>query len=216
MLTYVIMCTVYCTMYLLTVDHRYIPWQCSVWMNGHISCYPRRRAGSEEVYVARQEEVREQEARQRLQHEEDELVRREIQIMAQAKTTFYLSLLLCPWSFWHRNSFGFFPFSRQQRLWMSSSLKNELFRHRRVRSLEMDIQYEDRVTAEIENFLREQLVMMCVIITLETWALLTELGARQRVKASATTKTFCTLVNFRLWFLQRISLVCIGLQGPST
>ena len=110
----------------------------------------------------------------------------------------------------------FFPFSRQQRLWMSSSLKNELFRHRRVRSLEMDIQYEDRVTAEIENFLREQLVMMCVIITLETWALLTELGARQRVKASATTKTFCTFVNFRLWFLQRISLVCIGLQGPST
>ena len=110
----------------------------------------------------------------------------------------------------------FYPFSRQQRLWMSSSLKNELFRHRRVRSLEMDIQYEDRVTAEIENFLREQLVMMCVIITLETWALLTELGARQRVKASATTKTFCTLVNFRLWFLQRISLVCIDLQGPST
>ena len=86
-------------MYLLTVNHRYIPWQCSVWMNGYISCYPRRRAGSEEVYVARQEEVREQEARQRLQHEEDELVRREIQIMAQAKTTFYLSLLLCPWSF---------------------------------------------------------------------------------------------------------------------
>ena len=109
MLTYVIMCTVYCTMYLLTVNHRYIPWQCSVWMNGHISCYPRRRAGSEEVYVARQEEVREQEARQRLQHEEDELVRREIQIMAQAKTTFYLSLLQCPWSFWHRNSFFHFP-----------------------------------------------------------------------------------------------------------
>jgi hypothetical protein len=29
---------------------------------------------------------------------------------------------------------------------------------RRVRSLETDLQYEERVTAEIENFLREQLV----------------------------------------------------------
>jgi hypothetical protein len=27
-----------------------------------------------------------------------------------------------------------------------------------VRSLEIDLQYEERVTAEIENFLREQLV----------------------------------------------------------
>ncbi len=34
-----------------------------------------------------------------------------------------------------------------------------IFSHsRRVRSLETDLQYEERVTAEIENFLREQLV----------------------------------------------------------
>jgi hypothetical protein len=39
--------------------------------------YFRRRAGSEEVYIARQEEVREQEVRHRLQQEEEELVRRE-------------------------------------------------------------------------------------------------------------------------------------------
>jgi hypothetical protein len=41
--------------------------------------FDRRGTGSEEVYIARQEEVREEEVRQRLQHEEEQLVRREIQ-----------------------------------------------------------------------------------------------------------------------------------------
>ncbi len=60
-----------------------------------------------------------------------------------------------------------------------------IFSHcRRVRSLETDLQYEERVTAEIENFLREQLVSNHVFVAFK--------GPRNRFPAwqAATTTLF--------------------------